>query len=69
MFDFRPIIERLDKEFAAELKMSNRQPGFYAVKDDCRVEYRSLPNFVFTPDLAKIKPLLERFQRAIVGKI
>jgi hypothetical protein len=63
MIDFRPYIEKLDKEFAAELKMSNRLPGMYAVKDELRVEYRSLPNFVFTNDLAKVNTLLDRIRK------
>jgi hypothetical protein len=67
MFDFRPIIARLDKEFACELKASNRQPGFYAVKEHCRVEYRSLPNSVFTDDITKIPALLERFANCFKG--
>jgi hypothetical protein len=46
LFDFVPFIKRLDQIFANELSYSKRQPGVYAVKDS-RVEYRSLPNFVF----------------------
>lgn len=45
--DVIPIVRGLDKEFSDEIKNSNRQPGMYAVKDDIRLEYRSLPNSVF----------------------
>lgn len=45
-FDFVEIIRNLDSEFKDEITTANRQPGFYSVKDDIRVEYRSLPNFV-----------------------
>ncbi len=46
LFDYVPIIRRLDLEFKEEIVQSNRQPGFYAIKGN-RVEYRSLPNFAF----------------------
>ena len=45
LFDYAQIIRKLDKQFAKEIKQSNRQPGMYAIKG-CRVEYRSLPNYV-----------------------
>lgn len=41
------IIRNLDEEFKEEIKKSNRQPGMYAIKDNYRLEYRSLPNCVF----------------------
>lgn len=61
-FDFFQIIKRLDEEFATEIKESNRQPGFYCLKDQLRVEYRSLPNSV-----ALIKPntLLSRIEKCV----
>lgn len=46
-FDFVPIVRALDKEFETQIKQSKRQPGWYSIKDECRLEYRSLPNFVF----------------------
>ena len=65
IFDFVPVIRSLDKEFALEIKEANRQPGFYALKDNTRIEYRSLPNSLFETDLNKITTLLGRIQKAI----
>ena len=64
IFDFVPMIERLDETFAKEIADSKRQPGWYAVKDD-RVEYRSLPNFVFTEDREGITKLLDKISKAV----
>lgn len=44
IFDFLPYLHALDKEFELDIKKSDRTPGFYGVKDDGRVEYRSLPS-------------------------
>ena len=63
LFDFRPIIERLDKEFAEEIKTSGRQPGFYAVKDSVRVEYRSLPNTVVDMQITTAQLFIERIRK------
>lgn len=41
------IVRNFDEEFKQEIKDSDRQPGMYAIKDNYRLEYRSLPNFVF----------------------
>lgn len=43
LFDFVKIIRRLDKAFAQEIKEAKRMPGFYEIKNDKRIEYRSLP--------------------------
>ena len=51
MFDFVQIIRKLDEAFKGEIKAAKRLPGFYEIKPDRRVEYRSLPNDV---DLGKI---------------
>lgn len=66
ILDVYGIVSRLDKAFAADIKNSNRQPGMYCIKDDVRLEYRSLPNSAwrFQPDaernvLAKIKKAVE----------
>lgn len=48
LLDVHRIVKAFDKEFAAEIKESNRQPGMYAIKDGYRLEYRSLPNYVFS---------------------
>lgn len=44
------VVRSLDAEFADEIKQAKRQPGEYAIKDDVRLEYRSLPNWVFADD-------------------
>lgn len=51
MFDWAKIFIGLDKAFAAEIKAAKRLPGFYELKDDGRIEYRSLPANV---DLNKV---------------
>ncbi len=42
-FDYPSIFRKLEKEFTSEIKAAYRNPGFYEVKPDGRVEYRSLP--------------------------
>lgn len=54
-FDWMSIFWRLDKAFAAEIKTAKRNPGFYEMKADGRVEYRSLPANV---DLDKLTTVL-----------
>ena len=43
-FDWPQIFVKLDKAFAEEIKAAKRRPGFYELKNDGRVEYRSLPS-------------------------
>lgn len=43
MFDFCRLFRALDSEFANEIRESGRKPGFYELKADGRIEYRSLP--------------------------
>lgn len=43
-FDFIKYVKALDKAFKEEIKNAKRNPGFYEVKYDGRVEYRSLPS-------------------------
>jgi len=43
IFDFVQIFKKLDKAFAEEIKSAKRLPGFYELKTDGRIEYRSLP--------------------------
>lgn len=43
MFDFLPFFQSFDEIFDGYIKNSERTPGFYSVKNDGRVEYRSLP--------------------------
>ncbi len=47
LFDFYPIVKGLDEVFADVIHASGRQPGFYAIKDNVRLEYRSLPSSAF----------------------
>ncbi len=42
-FDWMAIFWRLDVAFKDEIRAAKRNPGFYEVKSDGRVEYRSLP--------------------------
>lgn len=55
MFDWLPIFKKLDKAFAQEIKEAKRRPGFYEIKNDGRIEYRSLPSNV---DLDKVIDVL-----------
>ena len=56
-FDWPQIFLILDKEFKEEIKASKRQPGFYEMKQDGRVEYRSLPSNV---DLDRLIQVLSK---------
>lgn len=66
LFDYLPIIRRLDWDFRYEIKEAKRQPGFYAIKDGVRVEYRSLPNTVFTKGNDILK-FIERIRKCVEG--
>ncbi len=44
LFDFPTIMRKLDVTFKDEIKAAKRRAGFYEVKSDGRVEYRSLPS-------------------------
>lgn len=68
LLDIPGIIRGLDQEFKAEIKDTNRQPGFYAIKDHGqRLEYRSLPNVVFGGicTIDALQTLAARIQRAV----
>ena len=56
MFDYIKIFRALDIAFEKEIKKSKRKPGFYEIKCDGRIEYRSLPN---DADLHKIIEVVE----------
>ena len=43
MFDWVKIFRGLDEAFAPEIKAAKRNKGFYELKCDGRIEYRSLP--------------------------
>lgn len=65
LFDPVRIVKNLDEEFSKEIKNSKRQSGFYAIKDNCRLEYRSLPNFVFEDYLPAVPDLLSRIEKCV----
>lgn len=60
MFDMVQFIRSMDKEFAFEIKVAKRQPGMYAIKDGFRLEYRSLPNSVFSCNYAESRDVIRR---------
>jgi hypothetical protein len=58
--DHAKFIVALDKAFKKEIKEAKRNPGFYEVKYDGRIEYRSLPNNVSLDKLEEVlRGLLE----------
>jgi hypothetical protein len=61
-FDWPFIFLAIDKEFKEEIKAAKRNPGFYEMKSDGRVEYRSLPANV---DLDKLISVLSDIQSKI----
>ena len=66
VFDFVSIIRNLDEEFSKEIMLAKRQPGCYAIKDDgIRVEYRSLPNFVFKTGFYDINTVISRIEKCV----
>lgn len=68
VLDVPKIVRGFDDEFAAEIRQARRQPGEYAMKDDIRLEYRSLPNFVFPFDVSGARRFLERVKGVITGE-
>lgn len=66
MLDIGTIVRNLDEEFKNEIKHSNRQKGFYCLKDNnTRLEYRSLPSSIFCTNLMDINKLLNRIRKAV----
>ena len=55
VFDYISLFTLLDKAFKDEIKRAKRRQGFYELKDDGRIEYRSLPSNV---DLLKVIEVL-----------
>lgn len=55
IWDFVSTFRKLDAAFADEIKKAKRNPGFYELKPDGRIEYRSLPNNV---NLDKVEAVL-----------
>lgn len=61
LWDYVQLFKALDKLYAAEIKVAKRVPGFYEIKDDLRIEYRSLPNTIDLWELAtNLKALCAR---------
>lgn len=47
LFDFNKDFRSIENEFSKDIKKAERELGFYELKDDGRVEYRSLPASLF----------------------
>lgn len=43
VFDYAKLFLAIEKEFDRDIARSGRTKGFYEIKDDGRIEYRSLP--------------------------
>lgn len=65
LLDVPKIILNLDEEFQEEIKEAKRQAGEYCIKDGRRLEYRSLPNFVFPTNPQAAKTFLERIEKCV----
>lgn len=57
-FDYIEIFTLLDRAFKEEIRRTKRKPGFYELKDDGRIEYRSLPS---NANLDKLIDVLKSF--------
>ena len=68
LLDINRIVRNLDDLFRVYIKNSNRQPGFYAIKDNgIRLEYRSLPNFVMTQGIYMLHGMLTNIKNIVEG--
>lgn len=43
LFDYVKLFKRIDDVYLSIIKEAKRRPGFYEIKPDGRIEYRSLP--------------------------
>lgn len=64
VFDFAAFVRIMDEEFAEEIRNAQRNPGFYEIKPDGRVEYRSLPQSL---DALKVAEFITRNIKIIHG--
>ncbi len=64
LLDIPRIVRALDQEFESEIKVAKRQLGEYCVKGD-RLEYRSLPNSVWS--FLTPKQLIKRIRKVVEG--
>ena len=58
--DHAKYISALDRAFKDEICKAKRNPGFYEIKPDGRIEYRSLPNDI---DLNKLTAVLQEITK------
>lgn len=65
LFDVTQVIFNLDNAFENEIKAANRQPGEYCIKDNTRLEYRSLPNFAFEFNLGIAQRFLDKINECV----
>lgn len=63
MWDFVKFFKFLDKRFEDEIKAASRRPGFYEIKPDGRIEYRSLPANI--RNLTSISDAVQEYFRAL----
>jgi hypothetical protein len=68
LLDVAGIVRRLDKEFAGDIKLSGRQFGMYAIKDNYRLEYRSLPNSTWSFNRGCVRIVLNKIKKAVEGE-
>lgn len=61
VFDYCQLFRRLEQEFGAEIDAAERTRGFYEIKPDGRIEYRSLP-----ATLIQRKDFSERLSKALL---
>lgn len=59
MWDFVQLFRFLDIKFKEDIKLAKRNPGFYEIKSDGRIEYRSLPANIYP--LTRISDAVEEF--------
>lgn len=50
-FDWATIFTELDKRYKERIKLAKRNPGFYELKSNGRIEYRSLPSNIDLDEL------------------
>lgn len=60
VLDYPEIFRKIEKEFKEEITASERVMGFYEVKSDGRVEYRSLPS-----SLIHLNDFAQRLNKAL----
>lgn len=66
--DVPRIVRNLDTEFSKEIQAAGRQKGEYAIKDNIRLEYRSLPNSVFNFNPNVFREVMRRIKMCVEEK-